>query len=132
MPPKKTAAASKAAAKDAPATVAKNKANTAAKVTKKPETAPKKTAAKAKAAETAKAPAKTRGRPKKQPEPEPVVESESESGAEADSEEEQAEPETKTKATKTKAKGEHFPDICLDGLFALEVRAAYLLRRWPT
>jgi hypothetical protein len=98
MPPKKTAAASKAAAKDAPATAAKNKANTAAKVTKQPE---------------------------------PVVESESESGAEADSEEEQAEPETKPKATKTKAKGEHIPDIRLHDLFALEVRAACLLQRWP-
>jgi hypothetical protein len=110
MPPKRAAAASKAAAKDAPATTAaaKNKANTAAKVTK-PEPATKKTTAKSKAAETAKPAAKGRGRPKKQPEPEPEVESEleseAESGSEADSEEEKVEAETKPKATKTKTNG---------------------------
>lgn len=108
MPPKRAAAATKVAAKDAPAAAAKNKANTAAKVTK-PEPATKKTAAKTKAAE--KAPAKARGRPKKQPaaEVEAEPESEAESGSEADSEEEKAEgeAETKPKATKTKANGEH-------------------------
>ena len=109
MPPKRAAAATKAAAKDAPAAAAKNKANTAAKVTK-PEPATKKTTAKTKAAE--KAPAKARGRPKKQPaaEVEAEPESEAESGSEADSEEEKAEgeAETKPKATnKTKANGEH-------------------------
>ena len=108
MPPKRAAAATKAAAKDAPAAAAKNKANTAAKVTK-PKAEPKKAAPKA--------PAKARGRPKKQPEAkvEAEPESEAESGSEADSEEEQAdeEAETKPKATKTKANGEHIPCIFL-------------------
>jgi hypothetical protein len=113
MPPKRAAAATKAAAKDAPAAAAKNKANTAAKVTK-PVPATKKTTAKSKAAE--KAPAKARGRPKKQAaaEVEAEPEAEAESGSEADSEEEKAEAEAEKmpKATKTKANGEHIP-LCV-------------------
>lgn len=109
MPPKR-AATTKAAVKDAPA-AAKNKANTAAKVTKP--------ATKSKAAETAKAPAKGRGRPKKEVVAEP--EAEADSGSEADSEE--AEEETKTtKTTKTKVNGKEYPIILIAKMFSSSLK----------
>lgn len=116
MPPKR-AATTKAAAKDAPA-AAKNKANTAAKVTKP--------ATKSKAAETAKAPAKGRGRPKKEVVAEP--EAEADSGSEADSEE--AEEETKTtKTTKTKVNGKEYPIILIAKMFSSSLKRHCCVRQ---